>query len=165
MFGFVGACASARTVSCASPITFQLRPASSLWYTPPPPEYSVHVLAYNLLESRGSTRMWVTTSSCPVPILLSSCQCAPSSLELNTCPSEVPKYSFFQSWESASSEITVPPGGPTCRQVCAGAETAATAKIAKPPSHFPVIGMLFSQSAGALTSIECRESGFPGRLF
>src|SRR5271170_4877121 len=86
--GCVGDCAKARTVSLARPMMFQVWPASSLRYTPPPPEYSVQVLAYRRFGLRESTRMWVTTSSCPTPILLSSCQCPPSSTDENTCPSE-----------------------------------------------------------------------------
>src|SRR5215469_10778879 len=115
-FGLVEDCARARTVSCARPMTFQVRPASSLRYTPPPPEYKVQVLAYRRFESRGSMMMCVTTSSRPEPMRLSNCQCPPSSLEVKMCPSAVPMYNFEILCGSAPKEITVPPGGPTCRQ-------------------------------------------------
>src|SRR5215470_17565413 len=61
--------------------------------------------------------------------------------------------------------MTVPPGGPTCRQVCAGAAIAAVSATATAPSHLPFIGMPFSQSAEALTSCECREIPVISRLF
>src|SRR5215471_17112380 len=53
--------------------------------------------------------------------------------------------------------ITVPPGGPTCFQVCAGAAVATVNATATAPSHLPFIGMPFSQSAEALSIPEFRE--------
>src|SRR5271165_1154509 len=47
---------------------------------------------------------------------LSSCQWSPSSFEVNTWPSAVPRYSLLMLFGSAVREITVPPEGPTCRR-------------------------------------------------
>src|SRR5262249_24025093 len=165
IFGFVGACASARTVSLPKPIRFQVRPPSSLRYTPPPPEYSVQVLAYSRFLFRGSTRMCVTTSSWPVPIRETICQCWPSSVDAKTCPSEVPRKSRLISCGSASIVITVPPGGPTCFHVCAGAAVATINATAAAPSHLPLISMPFSQSAEALSIPEFRERAVVFLLF
>src|SRR5262249_31065403 len=105
--------------------------------------------------------MWVITSSCPVPIRLNNCQCCPSSFEENTCPSEVPRYSLLMSFGSCSSEITVPPGGPTCRQPCADAATLAANPSAITPNNLPFISMQFSQSADAPTSTSVGNRHFP----
>src|ERR1700730_15574217 len=84
--------------------------------------------------------MCVMTSSWPAPMRLRSCQCAPSSLEVNTWPSEVPRYSLFTSRGSAPKEMTVPPGGPACLHVGAVVEAAVSA-IAASPIHFAFIRM------------------------
>src|SRR6516162_4038334 len=157
-FGSVGDCVSARTVSCASPSTFHVRPPSSLRYTPPPPEYSAQVLAYKRLPSRGSTIICVTTSSWPDPIRLKSNQCPPSSLEVNTWPSAVPKNNLFRLWGSAASDTTLPPGGPTCLHVCAVIVLAQTVATTARHSKSRFICIAFSQSAGAPTSRKCTES-------
>src|SRR5690348_18244286 len=82
---------------------------------------------------------------------LKSDQCPPSSTELNTCPSDVPRYSLFASWGSASSEITVPPAGPTCFHVCAGVAEAAANAIASAPNHFVFVTIISPRSAEAPT--------------
>src|SRR5262249_19253453 len=80
-----------------------------------------------------------------------------SSVEPKTCPSDVPRNSRLMSCGSASIVMTVPPGGPTCRQVCAGAAVAASKAADTTPTHLDFIGMPFSQSAEALTIPESRE--------
>src|SRR5262249_21283510 len=71
------------------------------------------------------------------------------------------RYSLLMSFGSCSSEITVPPGGPTCRQPCADAATLAANPSAITPNNLPFISMKFSQSADAPTSTSVGNRHFP----